>query len=537
MKKIFVLLLATVLLAGVVAAPASATYADLESTDFIQGGTTAYDLTAYGSHIFVAYKVQTAPTPDGVIGTGEYPAPSDVSTLSDGLSLTDTSGSASRAEYIAEFEDGGFTLTTYIVYDDTYAYIAEVLDTTKPISVVQSNGRAGTLITHLNIGLNQAPEVPNHYSNLTFNHTYNQTNTEDFFDPAGFELKNVSALALLKRDIYTKAGNGNTTISETKNQYVDANETEWKPSEYAKEENNGVGGSFDGTNYQYVFEYRIPLGDPLRVAAEETTLESLLAKDVFYGSFFFQVAITRALNNKTNQIFLSAGKSKADTLTSFIDPEKTTTYGQAIADYWPVSNAGTNDAGSNAVNYLPGQIWFVGAYDPANPYKPVTSGIRPILTGVALTADYTGVRAGKEFTFNPVADCAGNPNPSVGDQRMVPTSWQIRFNNSVFKKGAIEDKGTGDFTTTISTKGFYTGLHTLTVPYQLQSFNGSSRVNLDSKETIARSFTVTGGVRAATGASAQTGDSLTWLWISLGVVTVAAAAVVVFVVSRRRRSI
>ena len=538
MKKIFVLLLATVLLAGLIAAPASATYADEKSTDFIQSGTTAHDLTAYGSHIFVAYKVDTAPVPDGVIGTGEYPAPSDVSTLADGLSLTDTSGSNSRAEYLANFEDGGFTLTTYIVYDNTYAYIAEVLDSTMPISVAQANGRASTLISHLNLGLNQAEEVPNHYSNLTFYYTYTQTNTEDIEDPSGFELSKVSTLSLLKRDIYSKAGNTTTTISDTNGKcFTDANQTAWTPSEYGKAENNGYVGSVDGNNYQYVFEYRIPLGDPLRVAPEGTTLDSLLAKDVFFGSYFYQIAITRALNGKTNQIFLSASKSKADTLTSFVDPEKTTTYGQAVADYWPVSNAGTSDAGSNAINYLPSQIWFVGAYDPANPYKPATSGIRPVLTGVGLTANYTGVRAGKEFTFTPIGDCAGNANPSLGDQRMIPTTWQIRFNNSVFKKGTIADKGTGDFTTTISTKGYYTGLHTLIVTYQLQSFNGTSWVNLDSKETIARSFTVTGGVRAATGASAQTGDSLTWLWISLGVVTVAAAAVVVFAVSRRRRSI
>ena len=537
MKKLAAILLTVVLLASLFAVPSFAIYNDDESTDYVAYGTDAHDLGYYGLHVFTSYKISEAPAIDGVISTGEYPAVSDVSTLDDGLSLTSNDGLSDYSNFRETLFPGDYTLTSYLAYDETYVYVAEVLEAPQPVSLVNKNGAVQPLLVYVRYGLNQSKLFFEHISNAYNTYRFLQTNAEDPSDPASFSVQAPStAYRILKKleSVSPARINANT------NPYTDSDGTRWTLNEYGKAENTAMKGEVIDSSTgacRYTFEFRLPIGDLLR-SQDEFTAEQLLAKDLFYGSYFFQVALTRNAGSANNTtVCLSTGKPFAAPIAPLTDPNgATVTYREAFSAYWPASNGGSggeNTSNDLAVNYVPSQIWHVGEYDPSNPFVVKTSAPPPQTTGIDLVASYTGLRVGTPFTFNPVGDLLEETaDPAEGYKRGLPVSYQIRHNNTVIVSKNLDPK---NLEISVDTSKFEPGLYTLIVNYKYQEFDGTSWITT-AKKNFVRSFTLNGTVRAANGSSAKTGDSMAWVWIAAGVMGVSAAAVVIFFVTKKKKN-
>ncbi len=521
MKKIVSIFIAISVVVSLLGITVSATYEDHQSTTYVQKATNAYDLTAYGVHLFQAYKVSQAPVPDGIISTGEYPAASDVATLGDGLSLTSKDGAIDYSDYASDYANHRFQMTSYLAYDGEYAYIAEVLDTKIPLD------KKTNFDVIFSYGLNQSPLYPEAVNSI-FYHVCRYTN-----DPASPTDTSFSSVVSSKRITRSLTQNAQTNITlnrnnTNKNAYVDGNGTTWTFAEYEKPENTSALVTEDGGTYSYTFEYRIPLGDLLRSDPEGHTAEELI-NNVFFGNYFFTLEFTAnggASGSET--IALSTGLSGA----AEIQPHSSTTEGpstfkKAFEEFWPASNGG-----QSIITYVGSPVWHVGVLDPSsNPV--VTSVFRPEASGYKVNANLTGVRIGKPLTFTMISDGMDILPPVVYDLRYVPSNWEIRYNNTTVASGKPTNTSGNEFTVNVDTSTFKVGLHTLIATYSIEQWDGSQWVQVSTKN-FQRSFTVTGTVLAgADGPADQTGDSWNFVLVAVGAMFVCTTAFVV--VTRRKR--
>ncbi len=520
MKKIFSLLLAIVLVVCTLCTTVSAGYVNLTSTSYIQGGTNAYDLQAYGLHTFNAYKVSAAPTLDGVISTGEYPIASDVSTIGDGLSLTNSTGTSDyTAEYGEQYD--GFKITTYLVYDNQYAYIAEVVEGDLEISVALANGGKSTLNASVRYGLNQSPEVPEAASRLsnTYTYTYDSGALSAYSCSAGNRTYKVINGAVSK------------TVTLDDEPYTDASSVVWNKAQYK----NSTSAAYteDAGVHRYVFEYKIPLIDIAYSACgkyDAATVSSLLSKGKFYGSYLFQVAVTRTGGaDGDTQLFLTTGKAGNSAVYPYSSAGegKTTTWSKAVKEYW------TNDAGESvSVSYGASPVHHNGAYDPSNPVVNPSSGFRPGMTGYGLAEIPSVFKVGTVGTFTVRPDAIENTNPVVGDCRVIPTEFCLRQGS--------DSKLTGTFasdykTAKFQTKGLSTGVYSLIVTFTQQRFDGSKWVDAGISKNLARNVTIAGSVMAsANSGAAQTGDNMSYVLIACGALLLTAGAAVTVIYRKKK---
>ncbi len=519
MKKLFSLLLAIVLAVGVLGTTASASYVDLTSTAYIQGGTNARDLQAYGFHTLNAYQVNVAPKLDGVVSTGEYPAASDVATIGNGLSLTNSTGTT---DYTADYGDlyKDFTVTTYLVYDSEYAYIAEVVESSQAISVLMANDEASTLNASVRYGLNQSAELPEAASRLSNTYTY-------VVDGGSIVPYSCSAG---NRTYKVINGAVSQTATLDDSPYTDASSVVWNKAQYK----NFTAASYsekDG-KYKYEFEYQIPLVDIAYSACgkyDAATVAELLSKDLFYGSYLFQVAVTRTGGDGRDlHMFLSTGKAGNGALYPYSSPGTgaTSTWSKAVKEYW------TNDAGEAlSVSYVPSPVYHNGVYDPSKPVTNASTGFRPGMTGYALDNVASVYKIGNVASFTVIPDAIENTNPAVGDSRVIPVEFRLRQGS--------DSKLTGTFASDyksakFQTKGLSTGVYSLVVTFSQQRFDGTQWVDSGITKNLARNITIAGTVMGnAQSGSAQTGDNLTFVVLASGALLVAGAAVLVL--SRKKR--
>lgn len=521
MKKIISLLLAVVLVVGALCTTASAAYADRTSTAYIQGGTNAYDLQVYGLHTFNAYKVATAPTLDGVVSTGEYAAISDVSAIGDGLSLTNSTGTT---DYTDEYGSlyAGFKITTYLVYDNEYAYIAEVVEGDKEISVAMANGGDSTLNASVRYGLNQSPELSEAASRLsnTYTYTVNGSAIDVYSCSAGNRTYKVIDGAVSK------------TATLDDDPYTDASSVVWNKAEYKN--HTAAGYSADADKHTYVFEYRIPLVDIAYSAAgkyDPATVSELLAKNKFYGSYFFQVAVTRTGGaDEDTQMFLSTGKAGNGLLYPYSATSgvgEPTTWSKAVKEYW------TNKAGeSHSVAYVASPVHHNGAYDPSNPVVNSTTGFRPGMSGYGLNEVASVYKLGSVASFTVIPDAIENTNPVTGDVRAVPTQFRVRSGSDTKITGTFaSDYKTGKF----QTNGLAAGVYSLVVTFTYQRFDGTKWVDTDITKNLSRNITIAGSVMgSAQNGAAQTGDNVSYVLIACGALLLAAGTATAVILKKKR---
>lgn len=520
MKKSFSLLLAIVLVVFALCTTVSAGYENFTSTTYIQSGTDAYDLQAYGLHTFNAYKVSAAPTLDGVISTGEYPIASDVSTIGDGLSLTNSTGTADyTAEYGKQYD--GFKITTYLVYDNQYAYIAEVVESDLEISVALENGEKSTLNASVRYGLNQSPEVPEADSRLSNTYTYTYDNGV------------LSAYSCSAGNRTYKVINGavSQTITLDDEPYVDANSVTWNKAQYKN--STSAGHTEDAGKHSYVFEYKIPLVDIAYSACgkyDAATVSSLLSKGKFYGSYLFQVAVTRTGGADGNtQLFLTTGKAGNSILYPFssLDEGVSTTWSQAVKEYW------TNGSGETvSVSYGASPVHHNGAYDPNSPIVNPSSGFRPGMTGFALAEIPSVFKIGSVGTFTVTPDSAENTNPVLGDCRVIPTEFRLRQGSDSKLTGTFAS----DFKTAkFQTKDLSTGVYSLVVTFTTQRFDGAKWVDIGISKNLIRNVTIAGSVMAsANNGAAQTGDNVSYILVACGTLLLAAGTAVAVICRKKK---
>jgi len=520
MKKLFSLLLAIVLVVGALCTTASAAYVNFTSTAYIQGGTNAYDLQAYGLHTFNAYKISAAPTLDGVISTGEYPIASDVSTIGDGLSLTNSTGTT---DYTAEHGSlyNGFKITTYLVYDNEYAYIAEVVEGDAEISVALPNGENSTLNTSVRYGLNQSPEVPEAASRLSNTYTYN-------YNGGAMSVYSCSAG---NRTYKVINGSISKTATLDDDPYVDASSVVWNKAQYKTA--TAAAHSENAGKHSYVFEYKIPLADIAYSAAgkyDAATVSSLLSKGKFYGSYLFQVAVTRTGGADGDiQMFLTTGKAGNGVLYPYSSPGEgeTSTWAKAVKEYW------TNAAGEAfSVSYGASPVHHNGAYDPSNPVVNPSSGFRPGLSGYALNEVPSVFKIGTVGTFTVTPDSVENTNPVTNDCRVIPTQFRLRQGSDTKLTGTFaSDYKTAKF----QTKGLSAGVYSLVVTFSQQRFDGTKWVDSGISKNLIRNVTIAGSVMgsASSGAS-QTGDNVSYVLVACGALLLTAGTAVAVLVRKKK---
>lgn len=518
MKKIISLALAVCLAIGAFCMPAMASFADQTSTAHIQYGTTAHDLQAYGLHSFVAYYVNAAPQMDGVISSAEYNATgiaSDVAKIGNGLTLTNNTGTTDyTAQYGKDYED--FQIKTYLAYDDTYAYIAEEVTAKQAISVVKSNGANSTLNTSVRYGLNQSEILPEGQSRLSNSYSYS-------VDPSTGAVS-VSACSAADRVLRKLDGASISTALVDVEPYFDGSIT-WDRAEYAKAANAAASYAENAGEHKYIFEYRIPLADIVYSESgrySKDDVKAILESETFYGSYLFQVAVTRTGGEEgKDQFFLNTGYSANREVLPYAGKGEATTWAKAVREYW-VGKAGE----TLSVPYIASPIVHNGknAQVPSVPTAPASSGFRPGLTGFALGEVKAAYKTNSVVTFTVTPDCVDNKAPVLGDVRVVPTQFRVRngFNTKV--SGTFS----ADFTTAqFSTASLPIGINTLVVTFTTQRFDGANWVNTDVYKNISRNFTVTGSVQAASQGASQTGDSLVVFAVAGGAMLLAAGAAVV----------
>ncbi len=522
MKKIISVILAICFVAGMFCLPVAAAYTDLSSTPYIQVGTSAHDLGAYGLHTFSSYYVGVAPTLDGVISDGEYNStniPSDVATVGDGLSLTNSLGSADYTkEFGKDYED--FTIKSYLAYDDTYAYIAEEITSTQGIDL----GSTSILNANVRYGLNQSDAIPEAAGRLSNSYSF----TVD---------SSVTTNKLTSADrTYKKLDGAVTSTVQTDIDPYNDGTTVWTREEYGKSENATAAVSNAGGKETYVLEFRIPLADLIYSATgrySKDDVSALLAKGAFYGSYFFQVSVTRSGGADQNrQFFLSTGYAANTEIlpySSSSETVKASTWAQAVKEYWTTAK-GESLAVTNIASPILHNAKTTAA--PSTPSVIPTTGFRPGLTGYGLKEVKSVYKLGETATITVTPDGIENTAPAVGDVRIIPTKLRIR--------NGFDTKFTGKFNADFKTASFKTdslpvGLNTLVVTFTQQRFDGTNWVDTGVSKNLSRNFTLTGSVKAASQAASQTGDSVTLIALS-GTVMLLAAGVVSVVILRKRKS-
>ncbi len=520
MKKILSLLLAVTFVVGAFCVPASAIYADKTSTAYIQYGTTAHDLAAYGLHTFRATPVTVAPALDGAIATGEYGnAASDVATLGDGLTLTNSTGTT---DYTQECGDAykNFKLTTYLVYDSEYLYVAEQVEGDVAIDYTGTNGAPSTITTHVRYGMNQSKLVPEAASRLSNSYAYRFDTASNLFQVAGCTAGNRS---------YKKIS-GKVSESKTLAETVNADTySDWSLTKYAQ--NTAIGYAENNGVHTYVFEYKIPLGDASFSSVGKysaSKVKALLAEKNFYGSYLFQVAVTRTGGaDGDKQIFLSTGYAGDRAIYPFSNPKGTpSTWSHEVKTYW------TNSKGESlATTYIPSPVVHGASSGSAGVGS--TSGFRPGLTGYRLDQIATAYRLGEKATFTVVPDAIENTSPVEGDIRVIPVEFRVRKGYDTQILGTFEkDFKTGKF----DTKELSVGLHTLVVTFLQQRFDGKEWVDTKTYKNLSRNFTINGTVMgAAQGGASQTGDNVQILWIAGASMMVAAGAAGIVLKKKRAK--
>ena len=523
MKKILTIFLALVFIVSAFCLPVGATYANGTSTAYIQVGTTAHDLQAYGLHTFTSFYVTNPPIINGVISDNEYNlgnVPSDVATLGDGLTLTNASATTDYTkEYGDDYRD--FTVKSYLAYDDNFAYIAEEVTCSQEISTLNSAMQESTLNVNVRYGLNQSEAVPEALSRLSNSYTYKYLSNGDM---------EVSSCSSGNRTYKTIADEISQTATLDNDAYSDGTTT-WNKAEYKKAENAAV--KVDGS-YRYVFEYRIPLADVIYSATgrySKDDVASLLA-DAFYGSYMFQIAVTRTGGPDGNlQLFLSTGYAANKEVYPYTDVEQkgeATTWAKAAKEYWTNANGE-----SLTVPYIPSPVvhYEKTVQNPADAQAPVSSGFRPGLTGYGLNDVKAAYKTGTVATFTVTPDGADNTAPVAGDVRVVPTKFRVR--------NGFDTKITGEFTDNFTKGQFKTGdlpigLNTLVVTFTQQRFDGTKWVNTEISKNVSRNITIAGSVQAASDGASQTGDTLLYAGIAGGVMLIAAAAFAVVILRKKK---
>ncbi len=525
MKKIISVVLAICFVVGAFCMPVAATYANQTSTAYIQLGTTAHDLRAYGLHTFVSNYIHgAAPVMDGVISTDEYNSgnvPSDTAKIGDGLTLTNNTGTS---DYTAEYGDNykDFTVKTYLSYDDTYAYIAEEVTSTQPIENTNSMGNTTPINVNVRYGLNQSELLPEFTSRLSNSYSYD-------FDGTNLVL---SSLSSADRNYKKMDGMLTTSVVTDYEAYNDGAVT-WNRDEYKKPENAASSYKEDSNGYKYIFEYRIPLADVIYSATGRFNKEdvaSLIASD-FYGSYFFQIAVTKTGGEDANkQFFLSTGYAANSPKLPYSAKSadaKATTWAKAVKEYWTDANGE-----SLSVSNIPSPVYH-GSKTAGTVTLPAASQFRPGLSGYGLNEIKSVFEIGSKATFTVTPDCGENTAPVTGDLRVIPTKFRVR--------NGFDTKLSGTFADDLKTASFDTtnlpvGLSTLVVTFTQQRFDGTNWVDTGVTKNLSRNITIAGTVlgSAEQGAS-QTGDSLT-IAIVAGSVMVLAAVTAGVIIFRKKRS-
>lgn len=515
MKKIFSILLAITFVASAFCVPVFATAANQTSTAYIQYGTTAHDLRAYGLHTFSAYRVSAVPslTDDGIDPAQYGLAPADVATLGDGLTLTNSTANQDF-DYTADYgaDADRIKLTSYLAYNDEYVFIGERLETPVEIKVTDADGTVGTLNTNVRYGLNQSTAIPEAAARLSNTYAYEKTAN-------GYVVK-----ACVSGNRNYKAIDGQVTKSATldQDQYAD-----WDLQKYSK--NTAVAASENNGIFTYDFEYRIPLADVIFSAVgsyDAAEVAKLLANPEFFGSYMFQVLLTRDGSEGKTPLYLSTGYARDRVLTPYDAHSKAanSTWGKAVQEFW------TNSKGESlSVSYVPSPVIHGSANGPV---IPSATGFRPALTGFKLGQIESVYKIGQEVSFTMTPDGLENTAPVVGDLRVIPTGFRVRNDYDTKLKGEITDFTSAKF----STAKLPVGLNTLVVTFTQQRFDGSKWVDTSVTKNLSHNFTVTGTVLSASTGSAQTGDNLTVFAIAGSVMALAVIAVASIVVVSKKKS-
>lgn len=496
----------------------SANYVDHKSTEYIQNGMNAHDLGVYGGHTFVSYRTETPPVLDGAVSTGEYPAVSDVASVGDGLYVTNSTG---NADYTATEGTGfsDFTVTTYLAYDNEYAYIAEVIASpTTPISVTTYSGGTSTLTAHVRYGLNQSAEIPEAASRLSNTYAYS-------FDGNDFM---VSACSGGNRTYRTIENATTQTTVLDDDCYVDANSTVWNMAQYAQ---NAAIGTQTGAAYTYTLEYRIPLADIAYSATgsyDPATVPALLASGSFYGSYVFQIAVSRTAVNGKTQVFLSTAIPANATVTPYTTygTGTPTTWAQAVKDYWT-----TPKGKSLSISYVPSPVLHAGALDPMNPVTISTSGFRPGVSGYGFKDFKPVARLGDPYAFSVYNSGLENTSPAYGDTRFIPTLYRFRSGSTTAASGSFNSDWS---TATVDTKSFKAGVYSLVVSFTEQMWDGSNWVNTGFVKNLSQNINFAGSVLGTSAGAGPTGDAGLVLMISIGAMTLCAASITVIVLKKKK---
>ena len=516
MKKILSLLLAFSLALSMMCITVGAT--DMQSTMYLQGGTNAYDLSAYGIHNFNAYAVSSEPMIDGYISSGDYPALSDTATIGDGLTLTNGAGTSDYTdEFGAAFSD--FTVKSYLCYDNEYAYIAEEVTSSQEISVTTPSGSESTLSVNLRYGLNQSALLPEAVSRLSNSYSY-----RDLSGATTISVNSANRTYKQQKDEVSQ------TVTLNFDAYTSPDGTVWNTAEYAKPDNAGYGFNISGGKYTYVFEYRIPLGDLAYSATGRYAIgdvASILSRPDFHGTYMFQIAVTRTgASNQATQLFLTTGYAANKTIAPYSSASGsgvTTTWAQAVKEYFALSSG----EALSVIN-IPSPVHHRGAYSPSA--TPVaTSDFRPGLTGYGFNQIQSVYKAGELATFTVFPDAIENTTPIAGDLRVLPTQFRIR-------KG-YDTKLTGTFTN-YRTASFQTGklpvgLNTVVVTFTEQRFDGQNWVDTGMVKNLSRNITIAGSVSASSTGASQTGDELAFVIGAAAVIVLLAGASIVFLKKKR----
>ncbi len=513
MKKIFSLLLAFTFVVSAFCIPVSATFADQTSTAYIQYGTTARDLRAYGLHTFVAHKTDSVPNlMDGGIMEGEYLV-SDVSKLGDGLTLTNGTGTT---DYTAAYGDAykDVVITSYLMYNNEYLFIAEKVETPTEFSLLTNDGiTVDTLLTNVRYGLNQSAALPEAASRLS--NTYAYALTENGYEVAG---------CISGNRTYKKLdGEVSNTITLDEDYY-----TTWNLFKYGK--NTAINVKETAEGFTYEFEYMIPLGDVIYSATgkyDDAQVAELLKNSEFFGSYLFQVAVTRTGgDNGATQLFLTTGYAGSRTINPYAaknDEGVSSTWGREVKNYWT-----TAKGESLSVVYIPSPVLHSSAKDAV---APQATGFRPGLTGYGINQFGSVYKAGEAVTFTVTPDSVDNSNPTLGDLRVIPSKFRVRSGYDTELNGTFsEDFKTGKF----ETKGLPMGVHTLVVTFVQQRFDGTKWVDTEVTKNLSRNFNVVGSVLGAAGqGSPQTGDNTVLFLASAGAMLLAASAFVIVLLKKK----